>query len=158
MPEISVLIEGGKATAAAPLGPALGPMGVNIGDIVNAINEKTKDYSGMKVPVKVIIDSATKGYEIEVGSPPTSALLKKEAGIPKGTGNPKTDFVANLTIEQVKKVAKMKMDNLGARDIKSAVKEVVGSCDSAGITVEGKRAKETMKDIAAGKFDSQLQE
>ncbi len=129
MPEISALIEGGKATAAAPLGPALGPMGVNIGDIVNEINEKTKNYSGMKVPVKVIINSATKAFEVEVGSPPTSALIKKEAGIAKGTGNPKTDFVANLTIDQVKNVAKMKMDTLGAKDIKAACKEVMGSCD-----------------------------
>ena len=157
MPEISALIEGGKATAAAPLGPALGPMGVNIGDIVNEINEKTKNYSGMKVPVKVIINSATKAFEVEVGSPPTSALIKKEAGIAKGTGNPKTDFVANLTIDQVKNVAKMKMDTLGAKDIKAACKEVMGSCDSMGVTIEGKRAKETMKDVAAGKYDSQLQ-
>ena len=157
MPEISVLIEGGKATAAAPLGPALGPMGVNIGDIVNEINEKTKNYSGMKVPVKVIINSTTKAFEVEIGSPPTSALIKKEAGIAKGTGNPKTDFVANMTIEQVKNVAKMKMDTLGAKDIKAACKEIMGSCDSMGVTIEGKRAKEAMKDVAAGKYDSQLQ-
>ncbi len=157
MPEISVLIEGGKATAAAPLGPALGPMGVNIGDIVNEINEKTKNYSGMKVPVKVIINSTTKAFEVEIGSPPTSALIKKEAGIAKGTGNPKTDFVANMTIEQVKNVAKMKMDTLGAKDIKAACKEIMGSCDSMGVTIEGKRAKEAMKDVANGKYDSQLQ-
>ena len=157
MPEISALIEGGKATAAAPLGPALGPMGVNIGDIVNEINEKTKNYSGMKVPVKVIINSTTKAFEVEIGSPPTSALIKKEAGIAKGTGNPKTDFVANMTIEQVKNVAKMKMDTLGAKDIKAACKEIMGSCDSMGVTIEGKRAKEAMKDVANGKYDSQLQ-
>ena len=157
MPEISVLIEGGKATAAAPLGPALGPMGVNIGEIVNEINEKTKNYSGMKVPVKVIINSTTKAFEVEIGSPPTSALIKKEAGIAKGTGNPKTDFVANMTIDQVKNVAKMKMDTLGAKDIKAACKEIMGSCDSMGVTIEGKRAKEAMKDVAAGKYDSQLQ-
>jgi large subunit ribosomal protein L11 len=158
MPEISVLIEGGKATAAAPLGPALGPLGVNIGEIVNSINEKTKDYAGMKVPVKVIIDSATKAFDIEVGSPPTSALIKKEAGIPKGTANPKTEFVADLNMEQVKKIAKMKIDSLGAKNITAAAKEVIGCCDSAGVKVEGKRAKETIKDIEAGKYDSVLQD
>ena len=157
MPEVSALIEGGKATAAAPLGPALGPMGVNIGDIVNEINEKTKDYAGMKVPVKIIIDPATKSFEIEIGSPPTSALIKKEVGIAKGTANPKTDFVANMTIDQVKKVAKMKMADIGAKDVKAACKEVMGSCDSMGVTIEGKRAKETMKDVAEGRYDSQLQ-
>lgn len=158
MPDVSVLIEGGKATAAAPLGPALGPLGVNIGEIVAKINEKTKAYSGMKVPVKIMIDNRTKAYEIEVGSPPTSGLIIKEAKIEKGTGNPKTTFVGNLTMEQVKKIAQMKMTSLGAKTIKSAAKEIIGSCDSAGVTVEGKRAKETMKDVEAGQYDSVLKE
>ncbi|MCR4369244.1 MAG: 50S ribosomal protein L11, partial [archaeon] len=78
MAEISALIEGGKATAGAPLGPALGPLGVNIGEIVAKINEKTKSYAGMKVPVTIEVDSK-KHYEITVGSPPTSALITKEA-------------------------------------------------------------------------------
>ena len=158
MPEISVLIEGGKATAAAPLGPALGPLGVNIGEIVAKINEKTRTYSGMKVPVKINIDSATKKYEISVGSPPTSALICKEAGIEKGTANPKSAFVGNLTMAQVRKIAESKMEYLGGKTIKAASKEIIGSCDAMGVTVEGKRAKETMKDVAAGNYDEMLSE
>lgn len=154
MPEISALVEAGKATAGAPLGPALGPLGVNIGDIVAQINEKTKSYSGMKIPVTVIVDSSTKEFEIKVGSPPTSALIKKEINLQKGTGNPKTDFVGNISMEQIKNVAKMKVDNLTSTDIKAASKEIIGTCDSMGVKVEGKRAKEIMADVDAGAFDS----
>ncbi|MBN1941215.1 MAG: 50S ribosomal protein L11 [Candidatus Diapherotrites archaeon] len=155
MADISVLVDAGKATAAAPLGPALGPLGVNIGEIVAKINEKTKDYTGMKVPVKISIDSK-KNFEIVVGSPPTSALIKKELGIQKGSGNPK-EPVSNISIEQVVKIVKMKIDNSGASTVKGVAREIIGVCDSMGITVEGKPAREMQKDIAAGKFDSKLQ-
>ena len=77
---IEVLVEGGKASAGPPLGPALGPLGVNVMQVVNAINEKTKHFDGMKVPVKVIVDPKTKGFEIEVGTPPVTALILKELG------------------------------------------------------------------------------
>jgi len=158
MTDIKVLVEGGKASAGAPLGPALGPLGLNIGEVVNQINEKTKAYAGMKVPVTVEVDAGAKTFEIKVGSPPTSALIKKELGLAKGSGNPKADFNGNLSIDQVKKIAEMKIENLAAYTVKSAAKEVIGVCDSMGVKVEGKRAKETQKDIAAGKFDSVLQE
>ena len=153
MAEISVLIEGGKATAAAPLGPALGPMGVNIGDIVNQINEKTKGYSGMKVPVKITIDSS-KNVEISIGSPPTSALIKKELGIAKGTDNPKENFVADMKMDQVKNVAEMKLDNLISYTLKSAMKEVIGTCNSLGVTIDGKPAKQVQREIRHGDYAS----
>lgn len=156
MPEISVLVEAGKATAAAPLGPALGPLGVNIVEIVNQINEKTKDYAGMKVPVKINVDSS-KNFEISIGSPPTSALIKKELKLEKGSGNPK-EHVGNMTMEQVVKVAKMKIDNSNASTIKAVAKEITGVCDSMGIKIEGKSARNMQKEIAEGKFDSVLKE
>jgi len=156
MADINVLVEAGKATAAAPLGPALGPLGVNIGEIVNQINEKTKGYAGMKVPVKISIGS-NKNFEISVGSPPTSALIKKELKLEKGSGNPK-QTVGNLTIEQLVKTAKMKIENSNATTIKSVSKEIVGVCDSMGITIEGKSARAMQKEIAEGKFDSQLKD
>ena len=155
MPEISVMIDGGKATAAAPLGPALGPLGVNIGDVVNKINEKTKNFVGMKVPVKVKVD-ADKNIEIEVGSPPTSALIKKELGIEKGAGNPKAEPVAEITIEQLKKVAEMKMDSMSSSNMKASVLEVLGTCNSLGVTIDGVRAKDFIKRVKEGEFDSQL--
>ena len=157
MPEISVLIEGGKATAAAPLGPALGPMGVNIGAVVAKINEKTKDFSGMKVPVKVVIDSGTKEFEIKVGSPPVSALIKKELNIKKAGTDHKTDHAGNLTIEQTVKIAKMKLGNLISYTMKSAIKEIAGTCRSMSVTVDGKKPAEFIEDVNAGKYDSILQ-
>ncbi|MBI4153146.1 50S ribosomal protein L11, partial [Candidatus Woesearchaeota archaeon] len=112
--KIKALIQGGKATAAPPLGPALGPLGVNIGQVIAKINEKTKSFAGMQVPVEVMVDSSTKEFDVKVGPPPTSALILKEAGIEKGSGNPLTDKVADILIEQVIKIAKMKEnDTLG---------------------------------------------
>jgi len=139
---IEVLIEGGKATAAPPLGPALGPMGVPIANVVGQINDKTKEFSGMKVPVKVIIDMDTKTFEIKVGTPPASALIKKEAGVDKGSANPLTDKVADLKMEQIIKIAKMKSDSLLGKDNLSKVKEIIGTCNSMGIMVEGHAAKD----------------
>ena len=81
---IEALVDGGKATPGPPLGPALGPMGVNVVEIVAVINEKTKAFVGMKVPVKLTIDPKTKEFEVSVGTPPTSALILKELGIGSG--------------------------------------------------------------------------
>jgi len=154
MSDIKVLVEGGKASAGAPLGPALGPLGVNIGDVVNQINEKTKGYAGMKVPVTVSVDASTKSFEVMVGSPPTSALIKKELSLSKGSSNPKAEFSGNISMAQVRKIAEMKIGNLAAYKAKSAAKEIVGTCDSMGIQVEGKRAKEILAEIDQGAFDS----
>ncbi len=153
---VKVMVEGGKATAAPPLGPALGPMGVNIGQVVAKINEKTKAFAGMKVPVKVMIDKDTKEFDINVGTPPTSQLLKKEAGIEKGAGNPLEDKVADVLIEQIIKIAKMKESSLLGKTLKEKVKEIAGTCNSMGILVEGKPAVETIKDINEGKFDKEI--
>ena len=147
---VESLVEGGKATAAPPLGPALGPLGVNIGQVVTEINKKTAEFKGMQVPVKVIVDSDTKEFEITVGTPPASALIKKEAGIDKGSGNPKADKVADVKIEQIIKIAKMKEDSLLGIDNVSRAKEIIGTCNSMGVMVEGKAAAEVIKDINKG--------
>jgi len=157
MPEVSVLIEGGKATAAAPLGPALGPMGVDIGAVVTKINEKTKEFSGMKVPVKVLVDSSNKSFEIQVGSPPVSALIKKELNIKKAGTDHKVDHAGNLTIEQTVKLAKMKLDNLISYTLKSAIKEIAGTCRTMSVTIDGKKPAEFTADVNLGKYDSFLQ-
>src|SRR3989339_1851340 len=127
---VESLIEGGKATAAPPLGPALGPTGVNIGQVVSEINKKTADMKGMQVPVKVTIDTATKQFTIEIGTPPAAALIKKEAGVEKGAGNPITEKVADLMMEQIIKIAKIKEDALLGNNLKSKVKEIIGTCQS----------------------------
>lgn len=154
---VDVLIEGGKASAAPPLGPALGPMGVNIGQVVADINKKTADFKGMQVPVKVEIDTDTKAYTISIGTPPASALIKQEAGIKKGSGNPQEERVADLKIEQIIKIANMKADSLLGKDNFGRVKEIIGTCDSMGVMVEGMPARKAIEAINNGEFKNRIE-
>lgn len=153
---VEALISGGQATAGPPLGPALGPLGVNVLAIVNKINEITSDYSGMKVPVKVSVDTDTKEFEVSVGTPTTSALLVSELGITKGSGVPNTEKVGDLSLEQVVRIAKVKAEDVLARDLKGAVKEILGTSVTMGVTVEGKDPREVQKEIDEGKHDALL--
>ena len=151
---IEALVEGGKASGGPPLGPALGPTGINVSEVVAAINEKTKDFEGMKVPVKVIVDTESKTFDIQIGTPPTSALIKKELGLEKGSGDGKP--VGDLTFQQLLKITRMKEDALLGSDLKARVKEVLGTCISMGITVEGKSPKDVITEIENGVYDAQL--
>ena len=153
---ISSLVTGGEASAGPPLGPALGPMGVNILEIINAINEQTKEFQGMKIPVSVSVDSDTKKWEIEVGIPSASALLLKEAGIQKGSGTSGTEWVGEVSADMIAKVAKVKLESSYASSLKSVAKQIVGTCISLGIKVEGKTPKEFTAEINEGKWDSKL--
>jgi len=155
---IDALISGGQATAGPPLGPALGPLGVNVLAIVNKINEVTKDFAGMKVPVKITVDIETKEFEVTVGTPTTSALIVSELKIEKGSGTPKTEKVGDLTMEQLIRVAKLKKSEVLARNLKASVKEILGSCVSMGVTVEGEDPKDVQKEIDQGKYDELLKE
>jgi large subunit ribosomal protein L11 len=151
---VSALVTGGEASAGPPLGPALGPLGINVLQVVNTINDKTKDFSGMKVPVKVEVDSETKKFTVEVGVPPTTALIAKEAGITKGSGTSGKDYVGNISMENIVKIARMKIDVSYAIDLKNSSKEIIGSCISNGVMIENKPAKEIYADIEKGQFDS----
>ena len=153
---VDALIDGGKATAGPPLGPVLGPLGVNVLQIVNKINEVTKAYAGMKVPVKVIVDTEDKSFEVEVGTPTTSALIVKELGIEKGSGTPKTTKVGDLSPEAVIRIAQKKHTNSYARTLKNAAKEVAGACVSMGVTISTKDPKEFIKELDTGVYDDQL--
>lgn len=155
---VEILIEGGTATPGPPLGPALGPFGINMMQVVEQINNKTSDFKGMKVPVKVIVDSATREFEIEIGTPPTTALILDELEMEKGSQDPGLDKVADLSIEQTLKIARMKFDSLLADDYKHAAKEVMGTCVSMGITVDGKDPREAQKLVDQGEYDSVLTE
>jgi len=152
---VNAMVEGGKASAAPPLGPALGPLGVNIGQIISEINKKTADFKGVQVPVKIVVDEA-KNVTISVGTPPASALVKQEAHIEKGSGSPESDLVADLKIEQVIKIAKMKKDNLSGKDMFAMVKEIAGTCNSMGVMIEGKRAVHTIADINSGMYVEEI--
>lgn len=154
MKTINAIVDGGKASAGPPLAPALAPLGVNIGQVVAKINEATKDFAGMKVPVAVHVDPKTKTFTVEVGSPPTAEIIKKEAGIEKGAGN-REAAAGNISMEKAVAIAKAKRNSLG-KDVKQTLKEVLGSCLSMGITVSGKSAREAIKEVDEGKHDSLL--
>jgi large subunit ribosomal protein L11 len=151
---VETLVSGGQATAGPPLGPALGPLGVNVVAIVNKINELTNDYAGMKVPVTITIDPETKAFEVEVGTPTTSALIVSALKIPKGSGQPKEEKVGDLSMEQVVALTKKKQQQLLGKSLKLAAKEVLGSCVSMGVTVEGKDPREIQAEIDDGKHDA----
>ena len=153
---ISSLVTGGEASAGPPLGPALGPMGVNILQIISAINEQTKEFQGMKIPVTVVVDADTKKWEIEVGIPSASALLLKEAGIQKGSGTSGTEWVGEVSVDMIAKIAKVKLETSYASSLKSVAKQIVGTCVSLGIKVEGKTPKEFTAEINEGKWDGKL--
>jgi len=153
---VEVMVEGGKASAGAQMGQALGPLGIDIQSILSKINEKTSSFSGMKVPVKINVDTETKEFDITVGTPPISELIKKELNLEKGAGQPNKEKLANIAIEQIIKIAKMKQDSMIINNFKSAVKSVIGSCNSLGILIEGKTAKEINNKIDAGSFDEEI--
>lgn len=151
MQVVEVLVTGGQATPGPPLGPVIGPLGLNVKQVVDRINEATKEYAGLSVPVKIIVKE-DKSFEIQVGIPPVSALIKRELKLEKGSSNPGKDFVGNISIEQAIKIAKMKKASSLSYSLKGVVKEVLGTCVSMGITVDGKNPKEVLREIDEGKI------
>jgi len=155
---VEVLVSGGEATAGPPLGPTLGPLGLNVLAVVNKINELTKSYAGMKVPVKVEVNLNNKQFEVSVGIPTTSALIVRQLGIAKGSGMPNVEKVGDLSIEQVVMVVTQKQGTLLAKNSKGAVKEVLGSCASMGVTVDGKEPTTVQQEIDSGTYDEFLRD
>ncbi|ELZ54731.1 MULTISPECIES: 50S ribosomal protein L11 [Haloferax] len=149
---IEVLVPGGKANPGPPLGPELGPTPVDVQDVVNDINDQTAAFDGMEVPVTVEYDDDG-SFSIEVGVPPTAALIKDEVGFDTGSGEPQENFVADMSIEQLKKVAEQKSSDLLSYDLKNASKEVAGTCASLGVTIEGEDARTFKQRIDGGDFD-----
>ncbi len=150
--EVEVLVPGGKATPGPPLGPVIGPLGLNVKQVVDRINEATKEFDGLSVPVKIIVHD-DRSFDIEVGVPPTSALIKRELGIEKGSSKTGREVVADLKLDQVVKIAKMKKAEMLSYTLKAAVKEVLGTCVSMGVSVEGKNPKDFQKEIDEGRVE-----
>ncbi|WP_327051698.1 50S ribosomal protein L11 [Halomicrococcus gelatinilyticus] len=154
---IEVLVPGGEANPGPPLGPELGPTPVNVQEVVNDINDQTEAFDGTEVPVTITVEDDG-SYDIEVGVPPTAALVKDEAGFETGSGEPQEDFVADLSVEQIKKIAEQKKPDLLAYDTKNAAKEVVGTCTSLGVTIEGENPREFKERVDDGEYDDMLVE
>jgi large subunit ribosomal protein L11 len=148
---IKVLVDAGHANAGPPIGPALGPIGVNTMNVVNKINELTKDLEGITVPVSIIIDN-NKNFTIEVGSPMTSALIKKELNAKKGTGKAGTETIGNISFDQVKKIARAKYSQLISKSEKSAILEVLGTCRTMGVTVDKLSIQDVTSKVKNGEY------
>ncbi|PSP70221.1 50S ribosomal protein L11 [Halobacteriales archaeon SW_12_67_38] len=152
---IEVLVPGGEADPGPPLGPELGPTPVNVQAVVGEINDRTEAFDGTEVPVTVEYDDDG-AFEIEVGVPPTAALVKDEAGFETGSGEPQTNFVADLSVDQVKQIAEQKQSDLLAYDTPNAAKEVAGTCVSLGVTIDGEDARTFDDRVDAGEYDETL--
>lgn len=153
---VKILIEGGEMKPGPVLSQKLGPAGINLGQVIQRVNEATKNFQGLKVPVEIDVDLGTKDFEVKVFSPPVSELLKREIGITKGSGAQKKIYVANASIEQIISVSKTKFPNMLSKSLKSAVKTVVGTCGSLGILIENKTPIEIQEEINQGKYDDEI--
>ncbi|MFN3910361.1 MAG: 50S ribosomal protein L11 [Candidatus Anstonellaceae archaeon] len=153
---ISVIIEGGKATPGPPLAPALAPLGVNIPQLIADLNKQTAMFEGTKVPIKVIVDRATKKWRFDIGSPATSELIKKELNVEKGRKGGEQDpkIIGNLKFEQIIKIAKKKQPSSLGKNLRAVVTEVIGTCTSMGVTIENLDPKEIRKKLDKGEYNS----
>jgi len=156
--QVKLMVDGGKMAPGPAVAQQLGPMGINLGKVISDVNEATKGFAGMKVPVELDVDPKTKTYKIRVFSPPVAELIKKEIAAEKGSGEPGKYKVGNIPFERVVAIAKTKMINLLAKDLRSAIRLVVGTCVSLGVLIDSKNAKEVEKDILAGVYDKEIKE
>ena len=152
MPELKLLVQGGNASITPAMAQTLGPAGFDLNKIIQEVNEKTKAFKGMKVPVNIEVDMNTKTYEIIVGTPPVSAIIKEKLGLKKAASDQKQP-VGNLTFEELLEIAKMKLDTLNTSKLENAIKTVAGTCLSMGITIDGMNAKDFLRKFEKGEYD-----
>jgi len=132
---VKLQIQAGQANPAPPVGPALAQHGLNIMEFCQKFNEATKENQGFKIPAEITIYE-DRTYNFILKQPPASELLKKAAGIEKGSGTPNQTKVAKITKDQLRKIAEQKMDDLNAQDIEAAMRTIEGTAKNMGITVE----------------------
>ncbi|MFM7058448.1 MAG: 50S ribosomal protein L11 [Planctomycetota bacterium] len=132
--QIKVQVTGGQATPAPPVGTALGPHGVNIGQFVSQFNEKTRDMMGVTIPVVITVYN-DRSFEFILKSPPAAVLLKKAAGIAKGSGSPLKNKVGTVTTAQLDQIAKQKYEDLNASSLEQARRMIAGTARSMGLEV-----------------------
>lgn len=140
---VRVVVDGGKATPAPPLGPQITMLGLKAPEVIKKINDETKNFEGMKVPVEIEVDKSTKEYKLNVLMPAISQLLIKAAKIEKGFGDRKDS--ASISLEDIKKIANEHAKYSLAKDQDKLINEVLGSCVSLGLKVDGKNPKELIK-------------
>lgn len=149
-------MKGGAASPQPPVGPAIAQLGLSVDEVVSKINEMTRHLKDFEVTLLIHADTETKNYRLEVKSPSTTSLLLKLAGASGPSGDPAHKKVGNLSIDDVVKVALMKKNEMNAKSLKAAVKTLVSSASTIGLTVDGKEGKEVLKLINMGAYDSLL--
>ena len=154
--KVKLIVDGGDMKPGPAVAQQIGPLGINLGKVISDVNQATSGFKGTKVPVEIDVEPRTKSYSIKVSSPPVAELIKKELGLEKGSGEPHRLKVGNIALEQIINIAKTKMPNLLAKDLKKAVKLVVGTCVSLGVLIDNKEAKEIESDIDSGKYNNEI--
>lgn len=155
---IKLLIDAGNMKPGPAIAQKIGPLGLNMGKIIEEVNKATEEFKGLRVPIELDVNAKTKKFEVKVFSPPVSELIKKELGIEKASGEQKKLKAGNLAIEQIIKIAKTKKQNMLDKELKSAVKSIVGSCVSLGILIESEEPKKVQEQIVSGKYDKEINE
>jgi large subunit ribosomal protein L11 len=156
--KIKLIVDGGNMKPGPAVAQQLGPMGINLGKVIEDVNKETSEFKGVKVPVELNVDPKTKTYTIEVFSPPVAEMIKKELGLEKASGESGKTWVGNIAFETVLKISKSKLSTLLARDLKSAVRLVIGTCTSMGVLVDSKTPVEAGRDVEGGKYDKEITE
>lgn len=154
--KIKLIVEGGAMKPGPAVAQQIGPLGINMGKVISDVNTATSGFKGMQVPVEVDVNTKTKAFTVQVFSPSVATLLKKEISVESASGTPKTVRVGNISIEQAIGIAKTKLPDMLAKNMKAAVKLVIGSCVSLGILVESKDPKQVEKDIDSGMYDKEI--
>jgi large subunit ribosomal protein L11 len=148
---VEVMVKGGAATPAPPIGPALSPLKVNVMEVVKEINEKTKLFTGMDVPVKIVVDTETKKFTTSVGTPPVTSMIKKELKMEtlgKVNEDKTRKLAGSISLTAIVNIAKSKDSIRG--NTKAKVKQVLGTCSSSGVLVDGKNPKDVIREIDEG--------
>ena len=153
---IKLLVEGGKMSPGPAVAQQLGPMGINMGQVISDVNEATSEFKGVTVPVHLTVDPKTKEFSIKVLSPPTSELIKKELGIEKASGDRMKQKVGNFGIEQVISVGKSKHNSMLSNDFPATLRSVIGTCQALGVLIESKEPKEVLEEISEGKYKEEI--
>ena len=156
--KLKLLVDAGEMKPGPTISQKIGPLGLNLGKIIMEVNKATAEFSGIKVPVILDINTKTKDVTVKVLTPPTSELLKKEFDIKKASQQPDKIKVANASIEHIIKIAKIKQPDMYTENFKSAVKSVAGTCTSLGILIESKKPTEVISEIEQGKYDAEIKE
>ena len=153
---VKLIVDGGDMKPGPAVAQQIGPLGINMGKVISDVNTATSGFKGTKVPVEIDVDSKSKTYKIKVFSPPVAELIKKELGLDKGSGSAGIYQVGNIPLERIIDIAKTKQSSLLAKDLKTAVKLIVGTCVSLGVLVDNKHGRDIERDIEAGVYDNEI--